>query len=104
MFEYAKVMESTLEMQNALNSLWRYGLLMLDHVPEGKEVEAQHALVGRSGAEEQQQQQPPHVPHTPYMSATEAFAKQIGFARRTLYGVRCASNPGFCCVRVSITG
>jgi hypothetical protein len=57
-------------MWEAMRELWRYGLLLIQDVPEN--YASLPAGVEPSGV--------------PYQDATEAFANRVGFVRRTLYG------------------
>ena len=61
-------------MWEAMRSLWRYGLLLVHDVPKEYNQESAQAEHGEESTP------------IPYMSATEAFAKRVGFVRRTLYG------------------
>ena len=62
-------------MWGAMCSLWRYGLVLVHDVPET------YADAARSSAAPGDAE-----PAVPYMGATEALAKEVGFVRRTLYG------------------
>jgi trimethyllysine dioxygenase len=62
---FGDAMGSSQGLWAALSPLWRYGLLIVEGVPE--------QYSGSSTS-------------TAYLDATEAFAKRVGFVRRTLYG------------------